>query len=399
MSFLYTTSGIDHAPTPGDQSTTDPRTAPPNRRRPVRPKKRGDRPGIPTCRPGPQKTPPIGPGAGRAPADPWQASSNTTGTGPCPRARLAGYVTDKRTGEMSDRMRGCDRRDCPSCGPRMLRQHMAHFRDEWRGALGRHLFLTLTLRPEDADRLLVLDQVHALRSLFTDKLVRRLTRREGARPKYLAQVDRNGDHIHLHAIVETVLDPRFVAGQWIAAGGGIDHDARFVRPSEDDLAKVVGYVCKGGRWTGLGRTLCSRELGFNSAKAKSQRRAFAEAKYGTERRHEVYERVSVEGLGKESVGADAPSTEGKEAPQMELFTSTVPTPTRAVSPVRGGRYALVTTYDPATELAAVLASRIVRRGGQTEYVPLAHVSSKVHGRWFLRRRSARDRQRYARSAP
>jgi hypothetical protein len=280
----------------------------------------------------------------------------------------------------------------------MLRQHMAHFRDEWRGALGRHMFLTLTLRPEDSGRLLPVGQVQALRSLFTGKLVRRLTRLEGARPRYIAQVDRKGDHIHLHALVETALDPGLVAGQWIAAGGGIDHDARPVRATEDDLARVAGYVWKGGRWTGLGRLLCSRDLGFGSAAAKAKRRAYAEEKYGAERKHEAYERVSVEGFGKENVGAAARSAGDIEVPQLEHFNSVVPAPTQAVSPVHGGRYALVTTYDPATERASVLATRVVKRGGRAEYVLLAHVSSKVHGRWFLRRRSALDRQRRNRAA-
>ena len=220
----------------------------------------------------------------RAFPDPWYRRPDDDTT--CLRAY--GVVEDLFSGERRVVHRGCDRKDCPVCGPRRLAQLMAHFKKSWSDREAPILLCTFHLRPGDYDRLDDEGRVAALKNLFASRLIRRIERAEGHRPRHLAQVDRNGGRFHLHAMVETDLDPAEVAFMWADAGGGLDHDVQVVGSTDDDVARVAGYVLRGGRFAGTGRSMVTRSLGYHSKAARADRARYREETYGEQRAREQF---------------------------------------------------------------------------------------------------------------
>ncbi len=269
------------------------------------------------------------------------------------------------------------------CGPHRLRKHMAHFRDQWWPAESPLLFATLTLRPGDAERFTVPEHAHALRTLFS-RVVRRIDYREGERPLYLAQVDLNDDreHPHLHAVVETNLDPSVVAGLWVAAGGGIDSDVRVVGDTPDDVARVTGYVVEACRWN-TGRLLCSQGIGYNTAEAKAARQVAAQAA-SDEPPDVVFEPAEREPKERSAV----------PRPQFDLFTSVVDAPSGQVVPypLHGQEYSVRRHYDPTGPFVLYTADRVDRSGRRPSYVTLGAPRSRRAAERFIKRYDIRRRR-------
>lgn len=335
--------------------------------------------------PPPRKRPSNRPDTQRRSAfDPWQRSSSTTDSTACPNAFVRGHLTDRSTGEMTPIVTGCGRWACGVCGPTLLGRHMAHFKEVWAPSLGHLLFVTLTLRPADADRMRGQQRADALRLMFTSRLVRSVTRRERKRPRYLAQVDLNeyGSHHHLHGIIETDLDPGLIAGLWVNAGGGLDSEVIPIRATADDLARVAGYVVKGCRWS-TGRLMCSRSLGYNTRAAKAERRAHAIANAGGTRDPRPFEPVEHE------PGQRHPAP----VPQFDLFESVADVPTVHRSPIllRGAEYALTRRYDEAMQYVSRTVDLVDRTGNRTVYTPLAVAQTSRAARRFAHRHAARQR--------
>lgn len=307
------------------------------------------------------------------------------GRKPC--ARVVAEVVNTRTGEVREKVQGCGAWSCPKCGPERLSRHMAHYRDRWGHALGRHLFLTLTLRPEDSSGLDPEQTCEFVRHLFVQRFLRRLSRLAGERLTYLAQIDRpdqEPSHFHLHALIETDLEPDVVAGQWVGCGGGLDHDARYIGATAGDLARVAGYVVKGSRWPGHGHLMQSNGLGYNSAEAKAARKEWARERYGhTWDPDEVYERVP----------SIRPARVTREPKQSELFVSDSTVPGEIVGPLLYGRFVVVQTFDASTNRASTWVAKVVGAGQSLRYVRIASAPSKVHAREFLRRCATRSRLR------
>jgi len=310
----------------------------------------------------------------------------------CPRTHVRGHEVSRVTGEMVPVRRGCARWDCRVCGPQLLRRHMAHFREVLAPDVDRLQFATLTLRPADADRLNKPERVHALWSLF-DRLVRRIGRRDGRRPAYVAQVDLNdrGETPHLHAIVGTDLEPADVTGLWVAVGGGLDDEVVPLRGSLDDLARAAGYVVKGSRWWRRPRLRVSHGIGYHTVAAKRERRRHA-ASSSDEDRDGTW---TFEFEPRE----DRERT-GRRVPALDPFVSAAQTPEVLVTThvVFGTEYAIRAHY--ADERVALTADRVRRVGkaNRPRYDTLARPRSRASARRFLARYDARRRQRLPRSA-
>jgi hypothetical protein len=271
---------------------------------------------------------------------------------------------------------------------------MAHFREAWVDP-GPLLFVTLTLRPGDAERLTAPERIAALRTLFRSRLLRRMERAEGVRPRYVAQVDvgGSGTHHHLHAVLETTIEPASVVGAWVASGGGLDHDAQVVGASLDDIVRTVGYVVKGSRWPGHGNLMNTRSLGYSSHEAKARRAAYRERRYPGQQSRELFLPFEPD------MDTSTRSARRVTKPKLAPVRLGAPTPTETFSPVllRGASYGLVSRYDAATERATVTAAEGSFRGSRR--VLVASNSSKVVLRQFLDRYDARRRQRLGNRAP
>ena len=288
--------------------------------------------------------------------DPWPHEGEPAPS-ECAHSRLRGTADNLRTGETRNVYTGCDRWSCQSCGPRRLKQHMAHFRDVLSAGDLPLLYSTLTLRPEDSDRLGWEERVDVLRDLFANRFIRRLTNAAGCRPLYLAQVDveSSGRHHHVHAIVETGTHPSVVAGCWIGSGGGLNHDIQILNPPDadqrevaNDIARVAGYVVKGSRWPGHGRLMCSREIGYGSAAAVKARAEYRDLAYGGQRAQEVFEPAEV---------PERPTRTTRPPKKREPFVSAALPSAKLRSPVSlpNGEYELITRYDRAAGRAVVTA--------------------------------------------
>lgn len=286
--------------------------------------------------------------------DPWPQPGKEKRD--CPRATYIGDSADDRKDARVPVFKRCNTWRCPSCGPLRQRQHMAHFRE----ALGHGdlplLFATFTLRPEDSALLDWSERVDALRQVFAERLLRRITEAEGRRPRYVAQVDvdESGEHHHLHALIETGMEPEVVAGHWIDAGGGVNHDIQRINPVGkrteqvlDDIARVIGYIVKGSRWRGHGRLMSSQDIGYGSARAKAAREAHRQAKYAEEIEHQVFIPAPDKTPG---------PTKGGSRVRMP-FTTSARAAIRCQSPVHlpNGEYALVTEYEASDGRATITA--------------------------------------------
>ena len=289
--------------------------------------------------------------------DPW-TPVGTPAPRVCPSASYIGTAYDRGTGGRRRVYRNCDAWRCQACGPRMLGQHMAHFRAVLRDRGVPILYLTLTLRPEDSRRLGYQERVAALRELFASRLVHEVERATGVRLRYLAQVDvsRGGDHHQVQALVETDVHPSRVVAMWVTAGGGLDHDVQVLNPPgtdpddvADKVARVSGFVVGGGRWPGHGRLMCSRPIRYGSADAKAARAEHRDAVYGEQHEREVF------------VAADQPEYEPRASePRRDRapFQSASKPSLRLASPVSlpNGEYVLVTRYNPADGLVTLTAA-------------------------------------------
>ena len=261
---------------------------------------------------------------------------------------------------------------------------MAHFKAELGDEADAFAFVTFTLRPADVRRMTGPEQTHALRYLLAQRLVRRakLKTRHGKRPRYVGQVDLNDErrHHHLHALIETDLSLGELQGEWIDCGGGIDADAVMVRPTADDLARVSGYIVEGCRWN-QGYLLCSRGIGYNTKRAKAERRRHAVQKGGRSASQETFELVEYE----------KPERAAVARPQFEPFESvaSVPESHRSKVRLRGGEYAIRRHYDAASKTLLYTAEEVDRSGRRPKYRTLGRPPSKPRGVWYLRRYDAR----------
>lgn len=316
--------------------------------------------------------------------DPWTLGPTSANGGTCPYPSVRGNLVSRTTGAMTALVAGCDRWRCPVCGPAQLRRHMAHFREKLGGHADSLVFATLTLRPADAACMTGPERSHALRSVFSNRLLKRLTRRRGGRPLYLAQVDLNaeGQGHHIHALIETTLDPNCVAGEWIDAGGGIDTHVVQIGATADDVARLSGYIVKACRW-GQGRLMCSRSIGYNTAEARAERQRYAVAANGgpDNQEFEPVEREHVERVP-------------RDRPRFEPFVSQarVPTVQTVLVPLKGGEYAFRRHFDAETKTLSFTVNAVDRTSGRPRYTVLARPNSKDAGLRFLRRYDVRLRQ-------
>lgn len=303
---------------------------------------------------------------------------------PCPFESVRAHNVSTVTGEMVPVIKGCDRWSCPGCGPRLLRQHMAHFKDRWGDRSSGFVFVTLTLRPVDVASHTPLECAETLRKWFSTSLLRRIQRREGARPLYLAQVDFPGreQHPHLHALIETNLSAPIISGMWADIGGGIDSDVNRLGGTADDVARTAGYIVKASRWNS-GRILCSQGHGFNTADAKRERRRYAIAAAGEPEPNTVFLYEVSEERRPRAPRYPIETFDGsKDAPTDQKLAYTLP----------GGHYRLRRTFDPIATEVRVVVEEEVGRGQRRRYRKLAFARRREVAERYLHRFDTRKRQ-------
>lgn len=318
-----------------------------------------------------------GPSRPRAKAASKRSKKTYSGDAPCPYPRALGTNTNTATGAVTPVTARCMRRRCPACKHVLLRRKAAHYRDLLPTLMTAVVFVTLT---EGVRHATVADAVAAIRYRFRRKFLPKLRQMMAVTPWRVAQVEIDGLHVHVHALIGTALSHGDLIGAWYRSGGGIDADVQSVRPSPDDVARCAIYILKGALDIRTGPEMTSRGVGYYVPAFKEQRRAFMASAADPGIVYEPGERAG-------SVTRPARTRAPDRAPETGLA------PGRAVSLMSGGRHALVSEYDPASRQVTVTATRVRGRGKSRRHVELAQCRTKSAGRRYLSRRDARLRQR------
>lgn len=197
---------------------------------------------------------------------------------------------NKRTGELEEQkvLFSCNRKFCRKCGPRLYRQHVAHFFDEMKDKPNL-LFVTVTCQygaVKDAtgeqEAPLKPEQQEAYLKEVLEDLV------EGFRYRcnrddqewcymYGIEYDEEGKP-HAHMVVSIHLEMEVIRNLWFKYGGGKECDVVRIQ-SQRHLRNAIGYALEDSfygddnNWKKHRRRMsASQSLGFNSEAAKEKRR-------------------------------------------------------------------------------------------------------------------------------
>ena len=205
--------------------------------------------------------------------------SEESGDSPCPRT-VPFDVIDADTSEvLRQEHRRCMTKGCDACRPVRYRRQLAHYGDVFEGRCGLfHVVLTvdpeLGLKPWES-------RDYLYENCWKDKLTGRLKRRCKHVGEGFLYVGAFEEHesaaAHLHLLVACPIDPAVIREQAFAAGFGA---SMVIQPVDGDREAVVaklGYALKHAFDVDrghLGRVLASHGIGFDSKRAKEQRRAY-----------------------------------------------------------------------------------------------------------------------------
>lgn len=192
----------------------------------------------------------------------------------------------------------CRRKTCRACGPHLRKCHIAHFIRIFED-LPALKALSLTIDPatesKNGERVADLSRTEQRKYLyhvwkaFTDSL-RRLCKKNGGQFVYLGVVEPHQDgRPHIHGVASLPLSGELIRAKWMKFGGGAQCRAKEITDEEgteegSGLKRLVAYLFKHHfdamayktkHRTTYRSLYASQGIGYNSAKAKAERRRFA----------------------------------------------------------------------------------------------------------------------------
>lgn len=312
--------------------------------------------------------------SGDATSSSYEYEGPRDASGGCPAAPTF-HVVDRRTGEVEERRGLCDYAGCPICGPVLQRRHLAHFCDVFEGRAELKL-VTLTLDPATASALNgPREQTGYLAHAFGSLLRPALRRRLGAEGelRYVWATERHASgYIHLHAVVECPIPPSELRELAFQHGFGVVMDVTPITGDRGSIASAVKYITKAafapGRPRGEKAIRTSRGIGFYSAAARGQRRAYVERTIGPQR----WAETAFEMAEERRPVRTRPSPRTISSEDRQRFKALRARSRRAqyVERAQNSPYGIRHSHDPATGAYRADWVRIERVDGASVYVTL-----------------------------